>query len=113
MILPHHTVAVMKAIDPQINRVILIGVRVARVVYGDFGCGGVFVILHLVLLLCQHVTLTPASEKPLVSIEVRYVVSVPDGILVCDLRPVTSPPASGKISQVMTILVHFPHPGND
>ena len=113
MILPHHTVAVMKAIYSPINRVILIGVMMARIVYADCGCRRMFVILHLVLLLCQHGSLAPSSEEPFLSIEVGYIVSVPDRIRVCDLGPVTSPPASREISQVVAILVHFPHPGND
>ena len=55
------------------NRImsVIIAVIMARVVYGDFGCRGVSVILHLVLLLCQHIIFAAPSEKPLLSIEVR------------------------------------------
>ena len=71
MILPHHPVAETKTWIPIINRVILIAVMMARVVYSDCGCRGVSVILHLVLLLCQHIIFAAPSEKPLLSIEVR------------------------------------------
>ena len=43
---------------------VIIAVIMARVVYSDFGCRGVSVILHLVLLLCQRFA-APSKKPPL------------------------------------------------